>query len=81
MFNIFEPDKFHAQFRALGSMNLFHMLKMMAKKIFTPFIHFSIWTYESVSEELMYQAQEFPQITPMEIDILFQLVALRHQTG
>ena len=29
----------------------------------------------------MYQAQEFPQITPMEIDILFQLVALRHQTG
>ena len=53
----------------------------MDKKTFMPFIHFSIWMYKSVSEELMYQAQEFPQITPMEIDILFQLVALRHQTG
>lgn len=31
-------------------------------------------------EQLMYQAQEFPQVTPMEIDILFQLVQLRHQT-
>ncbi|WAR06150.1 CMC1-like protein [Mya arenaria] len=31
-------------------------------------------------EELMYQSQEFPQITPMEIDILFQLVQLRHQS-
>ncbi|XP_052265323.1 electrogenic aspartate/glutamate antiporter SLC25A13, mitochondrial-like isoform X2 [Dreissena polymorpha] len=31
-------------------------------------------------EELLYQSQEFPQITPMEIDILFQLVQLRHQT-
>ncbi|XP_053372526.1 electrogenic aspartate/glutamate antiporter SLC25A13, mitochondrial-like isoform X2 [Mercenaria mercenaria] len=31
-------------------------------------------------EELMYQSQEFPQITPMELDILFQLVQLLHQT-
>ncbi|XP_041371457.1 calcium-binding mitochondrial carrier protein Aralar2-like [Gigantopelta aegis] len=32
-------------------------------------------------EELLYQAQEFPQITPLEIDILFQLVGLKHLTG
>jgi len=34
-----------------------------------------------LTEELLYQAQEFAQITPLEIDILFQLVDLQHQTG
>lgn len=33
------------------------------------------------AEEMMYQAQEFSQITPLEIDILFQLIGLKHQTG
>ncbi|KAL5010030.1 hypothetical protein ScPMuIL_012335 [Solemya velum] len=32
-------------------------------------------------EEMLYQSQEFSQITPLEIDILFQLGALQHQTG
>ncbi|XP_050406141.1 electrogenic aspartate/glutamate antiporter SLC25A13, mitochondrial [Patella vulgata] len=32
-------------------------------------------------EEMLYQAQEFAQITPLEIDILFQLVGLSHQSG
>ncbi|KAJ8319625.1 hypothetical protein KUTeg_002827 [Tegillarca granosa] len=31
--------------------------------------------------EMLYQAQEFAQITPVEIDILFQLVGLIHQSG
>ena len=30
---------------------------------------------------MLYQAQEFAQITPLEIDILYQLVGLQHQTG
>ncbi|ESO94306.1 hypothetical protein LOTGIDRAFT_232539 [Lottia gigantea] len=36
---------------------------------------------EITKEELLYQAQEFAQITPLEIDILFQLVGLSRQTG
>lgn len=36
---------------------------------------------EITKEEMLYQAQEFAQITPLEIDILFQLVGLQHQTG
>ncbi|XP_046355558.1 electrogenic aspartate/glutamate antiporter SLC25A13, mitochondrial-like isoform X1 [Haliotis cracherodii] len=36
---------------------------------------------EITKEELMYQAQDFAQITPLELDILFQLVGLHHQTG
>ena len=32
-------------------------------------------------EEFLHQAQQFTQITPLEIDILFQLVDNRHQTG
>lgn len=35
----------------------------------------------SLVEELLYEAQDFAQITPMELDILFHLVGLRHQTG
>lgn len=38
-------------------------------------------TMEVTKEEMMYQAQEFSQITPLEIDILFQLIGLKHQTG
>ncbi|XP_076455982.1 electrogenic aspartate/glutamate antiporter SLC25A13, mitochondrial-like isoform X2 [Babylonia areolata] len=38
-------------------------------------------TREVTKEELMYQAQEFAQITPLEIDILFTLAHLRRQTG
>ncbi|KAL8561913.1 hypothetical protein ACOMHN_046703 [Nucella lapillus] len=38
-------------------------------------------TREVTKEELMYQAQEFTQITPLEIDILFTLAHLRRQTG
>ena len=30
---------------------------------------------------MLYQAQEFAQITPLEIDILYQLVGLKHQSG
>lgn len=37
---------------------------------------------EVTKEEILYQAQDFAaQITPMEVDILFQLAGLRHQTG
>ncbi|KAL3837138.1 hypothetical protein ACJMK2_022516 [Sinanodonta woodiana] len=36
---------------------------------------------ECSKEEMMYQAQEFAQITPLEIDILFQMASLRNQTG
>ncbi|KAK3106010.1 hypothetical protein FSP39_010838 [Pinctada imbricata] len=36
---------------------------------------------EVTKEEMLYQAQEFAQITPLEIDILFQLVGLKHQSG
>ncbi|XP_064594898.1 electrogenic aspartate/glutamate antiporter SLC25A13, mitochondrial-like isoform X2 [Liolophura sinensis] len=36
---------------------------------------------EITKEELLYEAQGFAQITPMEVDILFHLVGLRHQTG
>ncbi|KAK7092756.1 electrogenic aspartate/glutamate antiporter SLC25A13, mitochondrial-like [Littorina saxatilis] len=36
---------------------------------------------EVTKEELLYQAQEFTQITPLEIDILFTLASLNHQTG
>ncbi|XP_076092098.1 electrogenic aspartate/glutamate antiporter SLC25A13, mitochondrial-like isoform X1 [Mytilus galloprovincialis] len=36
---------------------------------------------EVTKEEMLYQAQEFAQITPLEIDILCQLVGIQHQTG
>ncbi|PVD37264.1 hypothetical protein C0Q70_04261 [Pomacea canaliculata] len=32
-------------------------------------------------EELLYQAQAFAQVTPLEVEILFKLASLRHQTG
>ena len=38
--------------------------------------------YVCSSEELLYQAQaQSTQITPLEIDILFQLANIKHQTG
>ena len=33
------------------------------------------------TEEFLHEAQKFTQVTPMEINILFQLVDVRHQTG
>lgn len=36
---------------------------------------------EVTKEELLYQAQEFSQITPLEVDILFTLASIKHQTG
>ncbi|KAK2150605.1 hypothetical protein LSH36_399g06029 [Paralvinella palmiformis] len=36
---------------------------------------------ELTKEELLHEAEKFTQITPMEIDILFQLVDQVHQTG
>jgi hypothetical protein len=33
------------------------------------------------TEELLYQAQEFAQITPLEVDILFTLANIKHQNG
>ncbi|CAI9722151.1 calcium-binding mitochondrial carrier protein Aralar2-like isoform X1 [Octopus vulgaris] len=40
------------------------------------------FTREVTKEELLYQAQDFAaQLTPMEVDILFQLAGLRQQTG
>ena len=33
------------------------------------------------SEEILHEAQKFTQITPMEVDILFELVNTRNQTG
>ncbi|CAG2184942.1 AGC [Mytilus edulis] len=35
----------------------------------------------TMTKEMLYQAQEFAQITPLEIDILCQLVGIQHQTG
>ena len=38
-------------------------------------------TTEVTKEEFMHSAQMMSQITPLEIDILFQLCDLLHQTG
>lgn len=36
---------------------------------------------EVTKEELMYSAQTMSQITPLEVDILFQLCDILHQAG
>ncbi|ELU00422.1 hypothetical protein CAPTEDRAFT_169511 [Capitella teleta] len=36
---------------------------------------------ELTKEDFLHEAQKYTQITPLEIDILFQLADLRHQTG
>ncbi|XP_021341671.1 calcium-binding mitochondrial carrier protein Aralar1-like isoform X1 [Mizuhopecten yessoensis] len=38
-------------------------------------------TKEVTKEEMLYQSQEYSQITPLELDILFHLAGLKHQGG
>ena len=41
--------------------------------------HFKVFTF--FSEEFLHSAQMMSQITPLEVDILFVLCDLLHQTG
>lgn len=44
-------------------------------------IAFSFLCFYSVSEEFVLAAQKFGQVTPMEVDILFQLADLYEPRG
>uniref|UniRef100_T1JI93 EF-hand domain-containing protein n=1 Tax=Strigamia maritima TaxID=126957 RepID=T1JI93_STRMM len=59
--------------------NLLNNMELV-KKIYLSFTKSNI-SQEVTKEEFLYAAQQISQITPLETDILFQLVDLLHHTG
>lgn len=49
--------------------------------IYSGLISFSFLYFYSVAEEFVLAAQKFGQVTPMEVDILFQLADLYEPRG